>query len=283
MTNLDEIKILSWNVNGIRAIEKKGFFEWLHSEQPDILCLQEIKADYKQLSDELRDIDYYHTFWNSAIKDGYSGTAVLSKEKPIKVQNGFGIKKFDNEGRFILVEYPEFILINSYFPSGGKDNKRADFKIDFHNAFLKQVIDLKEENKTILFCGDVNIAHTEIDLANPKSNKKKSGFLEQERLWINTIIDNDFVDTFRYFHPNKEKCYTWWSYLNNARNNNSGWRIDYFFIDNKSIEKVKESFIMSEIKGSDHCPIGIKMETKNRRLDTLKGKSKRIIQKTLFD
>ncbi len=275
-----DIYILSWNINGIRAIEKNGFIEWIHQNKPDILCLQETKVQFNQLNSNLRDIDYYHSYWNSAEKKGYSGTSIFSREEPLNVEFGLGNVSFDNEGRVIIAEYPDFILINCYFPNGGEDNCRVTFKAEFHNAFLSKCNELRHKNKAIIFCGDVNIAHTEIDLANPKSNKNKTGFLKEEREWIDMTIENDYIDTFRYFYPKAEKCYTWWSYMNNARNNNSGWRIDYFFIEKQYINRVKESFIMPDVIGSDHCPVGIKLQTENRRFDKFKNKTHKLFQQT---
>lgn len=258
----NELYLISWNVNGIRAIEKKGLKAWISKNNPDIICLQETKSQVDQLNDDLRNLEHYHSYWNDADKKGYSGTVIFSKEEPLNISYGLDIERFDDEGRVIIVEYKDFHLINCYFPNGGRDKKRVDYKLDFHNAFLEKCNQLRESGKTLIFCGDVNISHKEIDLANPKSNKNKTGFLKSEREWIDKVIDHDYMDTFRHFYPSDERCYTWWSYMNNARKNNSGWRLDYFFIDKQSIDHVLESFIMPDVLGSDHCPVGVRYRMK---------------------
>jgi exodeoxyribonuclease III len=194
------MKILSWNVNGIRAIAKKGFIEWLKKESPDILCLQETKSQPTQLSSEILNPWGYKTYWSSAEKKGYSGVAVFSQKEPKSVSEGLGIKALDNEGRTLIVDYGNFILFNVYFPNGGSGNKRVPFKMQFYDAFLDKINRLKMHGKKIIICGDVNTAHTEIDLSRPKENETKTGFLPIERAWVTKLIDNGYIDTFRYFH-----------------------------------------------------------------------------------
>jgi len=260
--NKNEVVILSWNVNGIRANYKKGFFDWFQESQPDILCLQEVRATEDQIPKKLYSPEGYYAYWNSAERPGYSGTALLSKEKPINVTFGLGIAEFDNEGRTIIAEYNDFFLIGCYFPNGGQENKRVPYKLEFYRGFIDKCEELRRI-KTIIFCGDVNTSHKEIDLANPKSNMKNTGFLPEERAWIDEIIEKGYVDTFRYFNPEKTEQYTWWSALTKARERNKGWRLDYFFVNIEDIERIKESFILADVMGSDHCPVGIRLKIKN--------------------
>lgn len=251
-------RILSWNVNGLRAVEKKGFFTWFLKESPDILCLQEIKATPEQLPPHIRNTPGYYTYFNPAERKGYSGVSVFTKQKPLSVKRGFGIQKFDTEGRILILEYPEFTLFNIYFPNGKKNQERLTYKLDFYNTFLDYANILKEQGKNIIVCGDVNTAHTEIDLSRPKENEKTSGFLPVERAWINTFLDHGYLDTFRVL--NKEPHhYTWWDMKTGARERNIGWRIDYFFINKKLQKNLKNAFILKDVKGSDHCPIGIEI------------------------
>jgi exodeoxyribonuclease-3 len=253
------MKILSWNVNGIRAAGKKGLFEWIQKEKADIVCLQEIKAMPEQVPPHLRNIPGYYVFWNSAEKKGYSGVVIFTKEKPISVKNGFGIEKFDTEGRSIIAEFPSFTLFNVYYPNGKKNQERLDYKLDFYDTFLAYADNLKAEGKNIVVCGDFNTAHKEIDLSRPKENEKVSGFLPIERAWIDTFIDHGYVDTFRHFNKEPNQ-YTWWDMKTRARERNVGWRIDYFFANKEFIQHVKKSFILQDVMGSDHCPIGIEIE-----------------------
>jgi len=253
------MRILSWNVNGIRAADKKGFYNWFKKDQPDILCLQEIKAMEEQFPPHLRNTPNYNVYVRSAERKGYSGVATYAKEKPIDVKTGFGIEKFDDEGRILITEYPGFVLFNIYFPNGKRDQERLDYKLDFYDTFLAYADNLKAEGKNIVVCGDFNTAHKEIDLARPKENEKISGFLPIERAWIDTFIDHGYVDTFRYF--NKEPGqYSWWDMKTKARERNVGWRIDYFFVNKEFISKVKNAFIMKDVMGSDHCPVGIEIK-----------------------
>ncbi len=252
------MKILSWNVNGIRAADKKGLFDWFKKENSDIVCLQEIKAVPEQVPPHLRNIPRYEIYWSPAERKGYSGVVTFSKQKPLDIKKGFGIKKFDDEGRILITEYPSFTLFNIYFPNGKKNQERLDYKLDFYDTFLAYADNLKAEGKQIVVCGDFNTAHKEIDLARPKENEKISGFLPIERAWIDTFIDHGYIDTFR--HLNKESDqYTWWDLKTRARERNVGWRIDYFFVNKEFVSNVKKSFIMQDILGSDHCPIGLEI------------------------
>jgi len=253
------MKILSWNVNGIRAAYKKGLFKWIKKESPDILCIQEIKALPEQVPQQLKNIPGYNIFWHSAERKGYSGVVTFTKEKPIDVKKGFGIDKFDIEGRTLITEFPSFMLFNIYFPNGKKNQERLDFKLDFYDTFLAYADNIKAKGKNIIVCGDFNTAHKEIDLARPKENEKVSGFLPIERAWIDTFIDHGYVDTFRHFN-NKSDQYSWWDMKTRARDRNVGWRIDYFFINKEFMSHVKKAFIHQDIMGSDHCPVGIEIE-----------------------
>ncbi|MCP4135034.1 MAG: exodeoxyribonuclease III [bacterium] len=254
-------KILSWNVNGIRAINKKGFVPWFNKEKPDILCLQETKAEESQVPEEITSLKGYHQYYCSAVKKGYSGTALFSKTEPEHVDYGFGIDRFDSEGRTIIAHYDSFVLFNIYYPNGQMSDERLQYKMDFYDAFLEYADSLKDNGKNLIICGDVNTAHTEIDLARPKANEDSSGFLPQERAWIDKFISHGYVDTFRLFTA-EGSHYSWWSYRANARANNAGWRIDYFFVSDSLKGDVKSSFMLTDVMGSDHCPIGI--EIKNR-------------------
>ena len=255
---MKEIRILCWNVNGIRAVERKGFLEWLQQESPDILCLQETKAQPDQISYELQQPPGYNAYWNFPQRKGYSGVATLTKEKPIRVQNGLGIKRFDVEGRVIMAEYPEFTLFNVYFPNGKQSEERLKYKMDFYDAFLDFIDSMKARGEKLIICGDVNTAHKEIDLARPKENEDVSGFLPMEREWMDKFVAHGFIDTFRYF--NKEpNHYTWWSLRTRARERNIGWRLDYVFVSENLLSSVSEAGIRPDITGSDHCPVGIKL------------------------
>jgi exodeoxyribonuclease-3 len=253
-------RILSWNVNGIRAIQKKGFIDWVLKESPDILCLQETKAHPEQLSDDLLNINGYKSYFSSSIvKKGYSGVAVYTKQEPVKVEHGFGIPKFDDEGRIIIADYKSFTLINIYYPNGKMSAERLQYKMDFYDAFLNYANDLVKKKKKLVICGDVNTAHKEIDIARPKENEKVSGFLPIEREWIDKFLNNGYHDTFRIFNQEPEQ-YTWWDMFTRARERNVGWRIDYFFVSDNLKKNLKDAFIMPDVMGSDHCPIGIELE-----------------------
>ncbi len=254
------MKILSWNVNGIRAISKKGFIEWLHKDAPDILCIQETKCHPEQLTEELLAPKGYKTYWSAAKKKGYSGTAVFTKTEPKSAKEGIGVKEFDNEGRTLMLDYGDFILFNIYFPNGGSGNKRVPFKMGFYDAFLKKVNRLKKQGKKVIVCGDVNTAHEEIDLSRPKQNEKNTGFLPEERDWVSKYLKSGHVDTFRHFHKGEGEHYTWWDYKTGARARNIGWRIDYFFVSENLLPKVKKALILNTVMGSDHCPVGIELK-----------------------
>ena len=255
---MKKIRILSWNVNGIRAVHKKGFLDWLNKEKPDILCIQETKAQQEQLADELINVEGYNSYFSSAVRKGYSGVAIYTKAEPKSIKKGFGIEKFDSEGRILIAEYSEFILFNIYYPNGKAREERLHYKMDFYDAFLAYADKLKKKGKNLVICGDVNTAHKEIDLARPKENEKISGFLPEERAWMDKFVEHGYIDTFRMFNREPEN-YTWWDMMTRARERNVGWRIDYFFVSENFKKKVKNAFILSEVMGSDHCPIGIEI------------------------
>ena len=250
------MKIVSWNVNGFRAIVKKGFWKWVEATAPDIICLQETKVAVGQLDEELINPAGYHAVWNSADRKGYSGVTTWSKIAPTHVYSGMGIKAFDTEGRFIHHEFPEFDLLNIYFPNGTSGDIRLQYKLEFYDAFLKYCEKLRKSGRKLVICGDVNTAHKAIDLKNPKANEKNSGFLPVERAWMDKFFAHGYVDTLRMFHPGPDQ-YTWWTYRTNARERNIGWRLDYFFVTEDLKSKVRDAFIMSEVMGSDHCPVGV--------------------------
>lgn len=255
------MKILSWNVNGIRAAERKGFITWLTKAKPDILCIQETKAHRSQLSDELLNINGYHSFFEAAtIKKGYSGVAIYTRKEPISVKPGMGIKKFDEEGRMLTADYGKFVLINCYFPNGGQGEHRIKYKLEFYAAFHTYINKLRKAKKNVIWTGDVNTAHNEIDLARPKANEKNTGFLPIERAWLDKVTNDNWIDTFRHFHPNTKDAYSYWDQKTQARDRNVGWRIDYFFVDKKFISKVKDARIYPDVMGSDHCPVGINLK-----------------------
>ena len=254
-----KVRILSWNVNGLRAGLKKGFLAWLKKDSPDILCLQETKALVSQIPPDMLHYPGYEKFWNPAERLGYSGVATLTKEKPVSVKNGTGIKRFDSEGRVIETEYPEFTLFNIYFPNGKMGPDRLKFKMDFYEEYLKYFMKLRRQGKKLVICGDVNTAHKEIDLARPKENSKISGFLPIEREWMDRWVAKGFLDTFRVFDQESGR-YTWWDLLSGARARNVGWRIDYFFISEDLRPNLEEAFILPEVQGSDHCPVGIRLK-----------------------
>lgn len=250
--------LLSWNVNGIRAVEKKGFLNWLADASPDILCLQETKAHPSQLGENLLKPAGYKTFWAAAEKKGYSGVAIWSKVEPDVVQLGLGIPEFDSEGRTLIAEYKDFVLFNVYFPNGGSGNKRVPFKLRFYDAFLDYTEKLKKKGKKIIVTGDVNTAHEEIDLARPQQNVMNTGFLPEERAWVNKFLKHGYIDTFRHFTKDGGH-YTWWDYKTGARLRNVGWRIDYFLVTENLVPRIKRAMILKDVFGSDHCPIGIEL------------------------
>ncbi len=250
------VKLLSWNVNGIRGISKKGFVDWLLAESPDILCVQETKADPEILSKTLLEPNGYTSYWHAAQRKGYSGVAVYTKEKPLSVEISMGIEGFDVEGRFVRLDFPEFTLFNVYFPNGKMGPERLKFKLEFYDSFLEMLERLRKENPRLIFVGDVNTAHNEIDLARPKANSKVSGFLPVERKWMDRIVSMGYVDTFRNFHPDTVQ-YSWWDLKTGARQRNVGWRIDYVFVTREMLDSVDKTYILTEVMGSDHCPVGV--------------------------
>jgi len=249
--------VISWNVNGIRAVEKKGFLNWLNTEAPDILCLQETKARKEQLSEELKAADLpcgkYFTYWASAKRAGYSGTAIYSKKEPLSIRT-IGLKEFDDEGRVIAADFEKFSIISAYFPNSQEAGARLNYKLAFCSAILQFCDAIKKEGRNIILCGDYNIAHKPIDLANPKANENNPGYFPEERAWMDVFTSSGYTDTFRYFCA-EPKQYTWWSYRFHAREKNIGWRIDYHCVNNEFVPALKESVILKEVQGSDHCPI----------------------------
>lgn len=249
-------KFISWNVNGIRACVTKGFMDFFKEVDADIFCLQETKLQEGQI--EL-DLEGYHQYWNYAEKKGYSGTAIFSKEKPLNVTYGLGIEEHDKEGRVITAEYEDFFFITVYTPNSKDQLLRLDYRMVWEDEFLKYMKEL-EKKKPVIVCGDLNVAHKEIDLKNPKSNRRNAGFTDEEREKFQNLMDNGFIDTFRYFYPELEGAYSWWSYRFNARKNNAGWRIDYFLTSEGLKDRLKDAKIHSEILGSDHCPVELVIE-----------------------
>ncbi len=247
-------KLISWNVNGIRAIHRKTKYEWIKAYDADVVCIQETKAHPEQLTKGQLNIDGYHSFFESAERKGYSGVAVFTKEKPIEVINGMGIEAFDSEGRVLEVIYEDFTLFNVYFPNGRASKARLDFKMAFYDAFLNKMAGLLGEGRKVIVCGDVNTAHKEIDLARPKENSKHSGFLPIEREWIDKFLNAGFVDSLRAFKQDAG-LYSWWDYKTKARERNTGWRIDYFYVSENMKEAMADATIHSDVMGSDHCPI----------------------------
>ena len=253
-----EKRLLSWNVNGIRAIRNKGFLEWLDKESPDILCLQETKAQPDQLDADLKEPPGYRVYWAYPERKGYSGVALYTKVKPLNVRYDFG-GVLGVEGRVIIAEYPGFILFNIYFPNGQMNAERLKYKMTFYDVFLNYADTLVASGKKLVICGDVNTAHKEIDLAHPKENSKTSGFLPEERAWIDKFVAHRYVDTFRHFHKEPQQ-YTYWDMKSGARARNVGWRIDYFFVSENLLPSVTNAFILPDVMGSDHCPIGITLK-----------------------
>jgi exodeoxyribonuclease III len=253
------MKIYSWNVNGLRAIEKKGFVEWVEKTSPDIIGLQEIKAKEDQISEAIKNIPGYKVFFNPAERKGYSGTAVFYKVDPVSITCGLPDEKFNNEGRTICMEYNDFILLNIYFPNGQKDEERLKFKLDFYDCLFDYIENLVSKGKKLLIFGDFNTAHNDIDLKNPKPNSKRSGFLRIERDWLDKLVSAGYVDTYRYLNPEKVE-YSWWSYRFNARKNNAGWRIDYHFISENMKDFLLDANIHTDVIGSDHCPVSVDLK-----------------------
>lgn len=253
------MKIISWNVNGLRAVLRKNFLEFLETEDPDILAIQETKLQEIQIPPEIKDLKDYYQYWNFAEKKGYSGVALFSKIKPQKLTYSIGDPDFDTEGRLIIAEFDDFTLINCYFPNGQMSEERLQYKLNYYNRMFDLMENLKSSGKNVIVCGDFNTAHKEIDLANPKQNEKTSGFLPIERAWLDQIVANGWIDTFREF--NKEPGqYSWWTYRFGARSRNVGWRIDYFFTNKENLRNIKNAFILQDVTGSDHCPVGVEIK-----------------------
>ena len=251
------MKIISWNVNGIRAIIKKEFFETVHNLDPDILCIQETKAQDSEVEKALLPLKNYHLYSNSAEKKGYSGVATFSKREPDQIIMGCGIEKYDREGRILRTDFGDWSLLNCYFPSGTSGEERQAFKMEYLNDFFKWIEELRKERPKLIIVGDYNIAHTENDIHNPKGNKKNSGFLPEEREWMTQWFANGFVDAYRHLNP-EEVQYSWWSYRANARANNKGWRIDYQSVSENLKSSLKEAYHMKDAMQSDHCPVFVK-------------------------
>ena len=250
------MKLVSWNVNVLRAIYKKGFEESFKELDADIFCIQETKMQEGQI--EL-DLQGYYQYYNYAERKGYSGTAIFTKKEPLKVSYGIGIEEHDKEGRVITLEFDKFYMVNCYTPNSGRELARLEYRMTWEDEFKKYLIKL-DKQKPVIICGDLNVAHTEIDLKNPKSNRKNAGFTDEERSKIEELLNSGFTDSFRKMYPDKEGAYTWWSYMFNARANNAGWRIDYFLVSDRISKNIKDAYIYSEIMGSDHCPVGLEIE-----------------------
>ncbi len=250
------VKMISWNVNGIRACVKKGFMDYFKDVDADVFCIQESKLQEGQIE---MDLPGYHQYWNYAQKKGYSGTALFSKKEPISVSYGLGIEEHDNEGRVITAEYEDYYVVTCYTPNSKTELERLDYRMVWDDAFRNHLLAL-DEKKPVLFCGDLNVAHNEIDLKNPKTNRRSAGFTDEERGKMTELLGVGFIDTFRYLYPDAEGAYSWWSYLGKARDRNAGWRIDYWCVSDRLKEKIKEAEIHSAILGSDHCPVMLEIE-----------------------
>lgn len=250
------MKLISWNVNGIRACVKKGFLDFFKETDADIFCLQETKLQEGQIELEL---EGYHQYWNYAERKGYSGTAIFTKQEPHSVSYGLGIEEHDQEGRVITLEFDNFYMVTVYTPNSKNELLRLDYRMVWEDEFRSYLLRLNE-TKPVIVCGDLNVAHQEIDLKNPKTNQKNAGFTIEERTKMSTLLDSGFIDTFRFFYPELEGAYSWWSYRFNARKNNAGWRIDYFLTSQELKEKLKDAKIHSDILGSDHCPVELDIE-----------------------
>lgn len=253
------MKLISWNVNGLRAVITKGFQDFFNKIDADIFCLQETKMQEEQIDDNIKNIfKNYYSYWNSAEKKGYSGTAIFSKQKPISVKYGIGIEEHDKEGRVITLEFEKFYMVNCYTPNSKRELERLEYRMIWEDEFRKYLLMLNE-TKPVIICGDLNVAHKEIDLKNPKSNRRNAGFTDEERDKMTKLLNAGFTDTFRYLYPDKAEMYSWWSYMFKAREKNAGWRIDYFIVSKSIEEKIEESYIYSEVLGSDHCPVGLEI------------------------
>lgn len=247
------MKLISWNVNGLRACASKGFMDFIQAENADIFCVQETKLQEGQIN---LDLPEYYQYWNYAEKKGYSGTAVFAKQEALNVSYGIGIEEHDHEGRVITLEYPNYYFITVYTPNSQRELTRLAYRMKWEEDFLSYLKKL-EEHKPVIFCGDLNVAHKEIDLKNPKTNRKNAGFTDDERAKFTALTDAGFIDTFRYFYPDLEGAYSWWSYQFNARANNAGWRIDYFLVSKCLENRLQDAVIYKDVPGSDHCPVGL--------------------------
>jgi exodeoxyribonuclease-3 len=254
------MRLLSWNVNGLGALYRKGFLDWLMKDSPDVLCLQETKLAENQVPEPLKDPPGYVTYFSSGDRKGRGGVALFTRNTPQAVRPGLGIEGFDDEGRAIVADYGDFFLFNVYFPNGKASSQRLKYKLEFYDRFLALVDGLKAGGKSIVICGDVNTAHREIDLARPKQNEKVSGFLPVERAWMDKLISHGFLDTFRLFCQ-EGGHYSWWDLKTRSRERNVGWRIDYFFVSEDLRDNVASAFILKEVPGSDHCPVGIELKS----------------------
>ncbi|WP_343208141.1 exodeoxyribonuclease III [Anaerolentibacter hominis] len=250
------MKLVSWNVNGLRACMQKGFMDFFQSVDADIFCLQETKLQKGQIDLELPG---YFQYWNYAVKKGYSGTAVFTKQEPLRVAYGLGIEEHDQEGRVITLEFPEFYLVTCYTPNSQEQLKRLTYRMEWEDEFRAYLKKL-EESKPVVFCGDLNVAHREIDLKNPKTNRKNAGFTDEERGKFSELLEAGFLDTFRYFYPDQEGIYSWWSYRFRAREKNAGWRIDYFCVSGSMEDQLEDARIHTDIFGSDHCPVELDLK-----------------------
>ncbi len=254
------MKLISWNVNGLRAIINKGFEEFFKGINADIFCIQETKMQEEQLEEKINTIfDGYKMYWNSAEKKGYSGTAIFSKKEPVNIKYGIGIEEHDKEGRVITLEFEKFYMVNCYTPNSKRELERLDYRMIWEEDFRNYLLELNKK-KPVILCGDLNVAHKEIDLKNPKTNRRNAGFTDEEREKMTELLNSGFVDSFRYLYPDKADKYTWWSYMFKAREKNAGWRIDYFIVSDRIKDKINESYIFSEIMGSDHCPVGLDID-----------------------
>lgn len=254
------MKLVSWNVNGLRAALGKGFQDFLKEIKSDVFCIQETKLQKEQLDENILDVfKEYNCYWNSAEKKGYSGTAIFTKIKPINVSYGIGIEEHDKEGRVITLEFDKFYLVNCYTPNSKRELERLDYRMEWEDEFRRYLINLNKQ-KPVIACGDLNVAHEEIDLKNPKTNRRSAGFTDEERNKMTELLNSGFTDTYRYLYPNKTDIYTWWSYMFKAREKNIGWRIDYFIVSDSIKSKIKESYIYSDVLGSDHCPVGLDID-----------------------
>ena len=250
------MKLITWNVNGLRAVMNKGFKDFFLQSNADIFCIQETKMQEGQLDIQF---DGYQKYFNSALKKGYSGTAIFTKKKPEQITYGIGIEEHDTEGRVITLEYKTFYMVNVYTPNSQRELTRLEYRMEWEDAFRNYLKNL-DKNKPVIMCGDLNVAHEEIDLKNPKQNRRSAGFTDEERAKMTQLIQNGFIDTYRYLYPEETDCYTWWSYMMKAREKNIGWRIDYFIVSERLKEKIQDVKIHSQVMGSDHCPVELDIQ-----------------------